>query len=126
MNAKINDSIQIKPRGKKSFNRLSLNSNNLDLKSNLSIRKSSRKNTRLDKSIRIDKNTRIDKITRIEKNTRLDKYTKIDKNSNLLLLDNGKQRRKSFQPTNNNYKRVKEEIDKDKGHKAKTKKKAYF
>ena len=113
INARINDPIHIIPRGKRSSNRLGLNFNNLDLKSNLSVKKSSRKNTRLDKS------------TRIEKNTRINKYTKIDKSSNQLYLDN-KQRRKSFQPTNINYKKVKEEIDKYKGHKAKTKKTGIF
>ena len=67
----------------------------------------------------------MDKSTKIEKNTKIDKYTKIDKSPNLLFLGN-KERRKSFQLTNNNYKKVKEEIDKYKGHKAKTKKTGIF
>ena len=120
INAKINDSIKIFPLINKSSNRLSLNFNNLDLKSNLTIKKSSRKNTRLDKSTRIDKNTKIDK------NTRIDKYTKIAKSSNMLLLDNKQNRSKSFQIINSNYKKVKEEIDKYKGHKAKMKKTGIF
>ena len=113
INSKINDSIKIIPNVKRSSKKMGLNFNNLDLKSNLTIKKSSRKNTRLDKSTRIDKNTRIDK------------YTKIDKSSNILLLDNN-ERRKSFEPINNNYKKVKEEIDRYKGHKAKTKKTGIF
>jgi hypothetical protein len=113
IDAKINDSIQIIPRGKKSCNKLSLNFKNLDLKSNLTLKKSSRKNIKMDKS------------TRIEKNKRIDKYTRIDKSSNLLLIDNNG-RRKSYQLINDNYKNVKEEIDKYKDHKVKTKKSGIF
>ena len=109
INAKINDSMQIIPRAKKSSYKFGLNFNNFDFKSDLSSRK----------------NTRLDKNTKIEKNIRIDKYTRIDKSPNFKLKDN-KGRRKSFQPINNNYKKVKEEIDKYKDHKAKIKKTGIF